>query len=85
MKRRPWARLRGVLLRWDRLLIAVSLALPFMVPFLLGFLWLTEHNWLLPYLGVSIAVDSPSHRSKMRSSAIGPPSALREMRTRSSQ
>ncbi|MGX9854314.1 GTPase family protein [Limimaricola variabilis] len=56
MKRRPWARLRGALLRWDRLLIAVSLALPFMVPFLLGFLWLTEHNWLLPYLGVSMAV-----------------------------
>ncbi len=56
MKRRPLARMRGALLRWDRLLIAVSLALPFLVPFLLGFLWLTEHDWLLPYLGVSIAI-----------------------------
>ena len=56
MKPRPLARLRGALLRWDRLLIAISLALPFLVPFLLGFLWLTEHDWLLPYLGVSIGV-----------------------------
>ncbi|MGR3463682.1 GTPase family protein [Limimaricola sp.] len=56
MKPRPLARLRGALLRWDRLLIAVSLALPFLVPFLLGFLWLTEHEWLLPYLGVSVGI-----------------------------
>lgn len=56
MKPRPLTRLRGALLRWDRLLIAVSLALPFLVPFTLGFFWLTEHEWLLPYLGVSIAI-----------------------------
>ncbi|SDF08565.1 GTPase family protein [Limimaricola pyoseonensis] len=56
MRPRPLHRLRRALLRWDRLIIAASLALPFVAPFLLGFLWLTEHDWLLPYLGVSVAI-----------------------------
>ncbi len=61
MNSRPLHRLRRALLRWDRLIIAGSLALPFVVPFLLGFLWLTEHDWLLPYLGISIGIAAVAY------------------------
>lgn len=40
-------RLRHTLLRWDRLGLAAVLALPLTISTLLGFLWLTEHGYLL--------------------------------------
>lgn len=39
-------RLRAALLRWDRLLLALVLALPLAVSMVLGFLWLHERGWL---------------------------------------
>lgn len=37
-------------LRWDRVALALMLALPFVAAMLLGFLWLYERGWLLWYL-----------------------------------
>ncbi len=46
-------RIRGALLRWDRLLVIASLALPVAVTSVLGFLWLGEHGLLLPFIGAA--------------------------------
>lgn len=40
-------RLRAALLRWDRLILALGLALPVLISSTLGFLWLNERGWLL--------------------------------------
>lgn len=48
--------LRRVLLRWDRLLIAGVLGLPFLVSSLLGFLWLLEHGFLLLFVAVGLGL-----------------------------
>ncbi|PYE83841.1 GTPase family protein [Pseudoroseicyclus aestuarii] len=46
------ARLRRALLRWDRVISAVVLALPVTALSLLGFLWLEEHGALLPFIAI---------------------------------
>ncbi len=56
MNPRPVVRLRRALLRWDRLIAAASLVLPLVVPFLVGFLWLAEHGFLLPYIGICAGI-----------------------------
>lgn len=47
-------RLRRTLLRWDRLLVALVLGLPFFVLATLGFLWLLEHDYLLLFISLSV-------------------------------
>jgi len=46
-------RIRRALLRWDRLLVIASVALPIAVTSLLGFLWLGQQGYLLYFIGVA--------------------------------
>ena len=48
-------KLRQALLRWDHLLMALALGLPFLALMLLGFLWLAEHEAILWFLALTIA------------------------------
>lgn len=45
-------KLLRALLRWDHLLMALALGLPFIVLIPLGFLWLAEHGGILWFLGL---------------------------------
>jgi uncharacterized protein len=47
-------KLRQALLRWDHLLMALVLVLPFISLMVLGFLWLVEHNVLLWFIALGI-------------------------------
>lgn len=46
-------RIRGALLRWDRLLVIASFALPVAVTSVLGFLWLGQQGLLLHFVGAA--------------------------------
>ncbi|WP_417598071.1 GTPase family protein [Pararhodobacter oceanensis] len=50
------ARLRRRLLRWNRVALALAMALPLIVSMALGFLWLHEHGWLLYFVLASAAL-----------------------------
>jgi uncharacterized protein len=49
-------RLRPALLRWDRLLAVIALALPFVASMLAGFAWMIEHGWLIEFIVASISL-----------------------------
>lgn len=49
-------KLRRALLRWDRLLSAVVVGLPFTLMSVLGFLWLLEHGWLIWFVSFSLGL-----------------------------
>lgn len=49
-------KLRRALLRWDRLLSAVVLGLPFTLMAVLGFLWLLEHGWMVWFVAFSLGL-----------------------------
>lgn len=49
---------RARLLRWDRVVVLASLAIPFVVLIVLGFYWLVEKGWLLWFLAVSIGLGA---------------------------
>jgi predicted GTPase len=49
-------RIRSAMLRWDRLLAVVALAMPFLVAMLAGFAWMVEHGWLFAFIAVSISI-----------------------------
>ncbi|OSP54590.1 dynamin family protein [Pseudoruegeria sp. SK021] len=53
---RPGRRLRQALLRWDRLISALVVTLPLVATCLFGFLWLSEHGWLLPFITLCAVV-----------------------------
>ena len=50
-------RLHSALLRWDRILALLALALPFLVSMLAGIAWMAEHGWLLAFIGGSIVLS----------------------------
>lgn len=49
-------RLRALWLRWDRVLLGLTLLLPFAAASVFGFLWLWERGWLLIFLGTSLGL-----------------------------
>ncbi len=49
-------RLRPAFLRWDRLLAAAALAMPFLAAMLAGFAWMIEHGWLVAFIVASISL-----------------------------
>ncbi len=49
-------RLKPALLRWDRILAAIALAVPFLFSIVAGFLWMAERGILLPFVLASIAL-----------------------------
>lgn len=49
-------RLRHAVLRWNRLGMALVLALPVLVSSVLGFLWLYDHGWLLWFALASVGL-----------------------------
>lgn len=50
-------RLHSALLRWDRILALLALALPFLVSMLAGIAWMAEHGWLLAFISGCIALS----------------------------
>ncbi len=53
---RPLERLRALWLRWETLVFAAVLALPFVVLAALGGVWLWQEGWLLPFALVTAAL-----------------------------
>lgn len=48
-------RVRPFLLRWDRLLAILAIAIPLLVTMVAGLFWMVEHGWLVAFIAASIA------------------------------
>lgn len=49
-------KLRNAFMRWDRLLSAAVVGLPFALMSVFGFIWLLEHGWLFLFVGISLTL-----------------------------
>lgn len=64
-------RLKPAMLRWDRLLALLALALPILATLFAGFAWMVEHGWLVDFIVGSIALGGVVAAARLAARHLG--------------